>query len=155
MADVARRLNQSIHRQMDGARFITLFLARLDGETGRLQFVNAGHNPPLLLRAQGGVEPLSTGGLLLGIFPEADYDVGEVEMASGDLLLIYSDGVTEAQHSEDENDEYGTERLETYLKANDALDVEDIVEGVIDEAQRFSHPNPQGDDITVVALRRP
>jgi len=154
LADLARRLNAAVHRSVQGShRFITLFLAELDPAAGRLRFVNAGHNPPLLLRAGGGDERLSSGGLILGVLPDIEYSVGEAVLGPGDLLLVYSDGVTEAETAGEE--QFGDERLLEWLRPRRDEAPAALVEALIDAVHAHTHPDKPGDDITIMAVRRP
>jgi serine phosphatase RsbU (regulator of sigma subunit) len=151
LPDMVARVNRSIHQAVKGQRFITLVLAALDPATGAIRYVNAGHNPPLLLRADDRVESLGTGGFLLGVFPDAVYELGEVSLDPGDLLVLYSDGVTEAMDPSGE--EFGEERLTAFLREHRALPPEELVDSLIARVRDFSQ-GKQGDDITVAALRR-
>jgi sigma-B regulation protein RsbU (phosphoserine phosphatase) len=126
-------------------------VASLDPATGALRYVNAGHNPPLLLRANGSVESLRTGGFLLGVFPEAVYEEAGLNVDPGDLLVLYSDGVTEAM--DPENQEFGEERLTAFLAEHRSLPPEDLVDRLISSVRDFSQGKP-GDDVTVAVVRR-
>jgi phosphoserine phosphatase RsbU/P len=150
LPEMVARINRSIHQAVKGQRFITLVLFMLDPKECKLQYVNAGHNPPLLLRADGSVEQLDTGGFLLGVFPDAAYETARFSMEPGDLLLLYSDGVTEAMDAE--NNEFGDDRLIAFLKENRALPVEDFVDALIARVGEFA--GKPGDDVTVTAVRR-
>jgi serine phosphatase RsbU (regulator of sigma subunit) len=97
-AALISRLNTQIVKHAPRSRFITLFLATLQPATGELVYVNAGHHPPLLRRANGRFEKLSTGGMALGMFDGARYETGRTTLAYGDVLVLYSDGVTEAEN---------------------------------------------------------
>src|SRR5207249_2599989 len=90
------RVNQSVARSAAGGKFITLFYAEIDYGGSVMRFCNAGHNYPLLRRKDGSIENLEKGGLLLGLFEDALYEMGEVEFRQGDALLLYSDGISEA-----------------------------------------------------------
>jgi sigma-B regulation protein RsbU (phosphoserine phosphatase) len=114
--------------------------------------VNAGHNPPFLVRTSGAVEKLSVGGLLLGMFPEASYESALFRMEPGDVLVLYSDGVTEAMNDEDE--EFGEDRLTAFLTENRAMDPERLVESLIHAVHEFSAEGKPGDDVTVAVIRR-
>jgi sigma-B regulation protein RsbU (phosphoserine phosphatase) len=149
---VMARLNRSIHHAVRGERFITLVLIAIDRETGGLRYVNAGHNPPFLVHPSGETEMLSVGGLLLGMFPDATYEEAALELKSGDILVLYSDGVTEAM--DDSNEEFGEERLASFLKENRALDPELIVESLIRAVHEFSKDGKPGDDVTVAVIRK-
>lgn len=152
LGDVAFRLNRFIHQSTRGERFATLFLAKLDRETGVLRYVNAGHNYPLLLRPDGTVEPLAEGGLMVGAFPGIEYDVAETRMEPGSTLLVYSDGVSEAFN--DREEEFGEERVAEYLVAHAGREPEELVEALMGAVMDFVKPEAAGDDVTVVAVRR-
>ena len=110
-ADLAARLNAQIVKHAPGSRFITLFLATLDPATGEMRYVNAGQNPPLLRRAAGSYERLREGGMALGMFQEAAYKEGCTTMNAGDIIVMYSDGITEAEDGQGQPfDEVGVER---------------------------------------------
>jgi len=147
-----RRLNRSIHQNVRGERFITLVLAEIDPKTGTLTYINGGHNPPFLLRASGAIEQLTEGGLLLGIMPDAEYASGTLTLESGDLLVFYSDGVTEARNLSE--DEYGDDRLAAFLRAAGSRTPEELVEALIQEVRDFSRRPKPTDDVTVVMMRR-
>jgi sigma-B regulation protein RsbU (phosphoserine phosphatase) len=135
-----------------GERFITLVLIAIDRATGEFRYVNAGHNPPFLVHASGEIEQLSIGGLLLGMFPEATYESATLHLEPGEVLVLYSDGVTEARNEED--DEYGEERLAAFLKEHRNTDPEILVESLIRAVFEFSKDGKPGDDVTVAVIRR-
>jgi sigma-B regulation protein RsbU (phosphoserine phosphatase) len=151
------RLNRSIHQSVRGLRFITLFVAKMDTERGTVTYVNGGHNPPFLVRASGEVEPLTEGGLLLGMFPEAAYEEGAVVLGPGDLLVAYSDGVTEARApagpGEEAGEDLGEDRLIELLRASRGLGPEELVERLIARVREFSGVAQQADDVTVAVIR--
>lgn len=157
LQNVMSRLNRSIHQSVRGLRFVTLFLARVNTTTGATNYVNGGHNPPYVLRASGEVEMLSAGGLLLGMFPEAEYEEGSITLAAGDLLVAYSDGVTEARApakpGEEVGEEFGEERLLEFLQAARDLPAEELVERLIARIREFNGPAQLADDVTVAAIR--
>jgi serine phosphatase RsbU (regulator of sigma subunit) len=110
-AGLAARLNAQIVKHAPGSRFITLFLATLNPATGEMRYVNAGQNPPLLRRAAGNYERLREGGMALGMFQEAAYKEGCTTMNAGDVIVMYSDGITEAEDGAGQPfDEAGVER---------------------------------------------
>lgn len=150
--DLVGRLNRHVCESSASNKFITMLLAAIDTETGRLDFINAGHNPGILLRAEdGSVEELGTGGLPLGLLPMAKYEADHLDMRPGDLLCLYSDGITECEAPDEE--QYGMERLIELLREHKNEPLPRIIE-VIDEAMLdFAQGLPQGDDQTVVLLR--
>jgi sigma-B regulation protein RsbU (phosphoserine phosphatase) len=152
LADAVVRINRTVCQNVPSSKFVTFFLAALDPDTGRLDFVNAGHNPPLLVRADGDVEKLSDGGLVLGIFDNIAYDGGRVEMHHGDTLVVYSDGVTETWDPDGE--EFGEEGLIPLAVRNRTLDAESLQNAILREIERFEAGARATDDRTIVVLRR-
>lgn len=146
------RLNRHIAESSAANKFITMLLAELSPETGVLHFMNAGHNPGILLRRDGSFEELKAGGLPLGLLPEARYQSRAVTMEPGDILCIYSDGITEATAPDDE--EFGMERLVELLRRERDLPLVDLMAEIPRAVGEFSQGSPQGDDQTVVLLRR-
>ena len=152
LADAVVRINRTVCQNVPSSKFVTFFLAALDPGTGRLDFVNAGHNPPLLVRANGEVEKLSDGGLVLGIFDTVGYEGGRVEMHPGDTLVIYSDGVTETWDPDGE--EFGEESLIPLVVRSRTLDAESLQNAILREIERFEAGARATDDRTIVVLRR-
>ncbi len=152
IAEIVSRVNSLVAESVDPGQFATAFYGVLDWDEGRFSYVNAGHDPPLLIRADGSMERLEQGGLLLGMLPDANYDLGSVDLSVGDALLLYTDGVTEA--GDPESEPYGEARLEERLRANRARPAREIVEGVLRAVDDFLEGRPVGDDITLVALAR-
>jgi serine phosphatase RsbU (regulator of sigma subunit) len=151
MVELASRVNRSIHEITRGERFITMMLTMINGSSGDVSYVNAGHNPPYLLRNDGTLETLTVGGLLLGIFPEAVYESATITLNAGDVLLLYSDGVTEARSPDGE--EFGEERLEAFVREHCALEPRALVKALIEYVQRFTDAAQLTDDVTVVVIR--
>ncbi len=116
------RLNRSLCAKRLGNRFVTFFFGVLDPVTGALEYVNAGHNPPLLLRADGALEELGATGLILGIIPQAVYASASTVLAAGDRLVLFSDGITEAAPPTDLDNEYGEGRLTDHARARSSMD---------------------------------
>jgi len=153
--DLARkiaRLNKAVCANCPDNRFITFFMAVADPATGELVYTNAGHNPPLLIRTSGGVEKLAGGGLILGILPQAVYQETSVRMEPGDILVLYSDGVTEAADPQDE--EFGEERLAVLAASLRDRPAAEIVEAIENAVNDFTQGAAPADDITVVVARR-
>jgi phosphoserine phosphatase RsbU/P len=133
-------------------RFVTLFYAALDPKDGSLAFLNAGHNPPLIVHAGGTMEQLAAGGLPLGIMANADFREGKTRLHPGDVLVIYSDGVSEAVNPKGE--EFGPTRLyETVARNLDAsaAGIRDRIESAL---TKFCQGTPAADDITLVICKR-
>jgi sigma-B regulation protein RsbU (phosphoserine phosphatase) len=146
------RLNRHIVESSMPNKFITMLLAELNPETGVLHYLNAGHNPGVLLRRDGRVEELGPGGLPLGLLPSARYQSRAVTLEPGDLLCLYSDGITEAESPADE--EFGMGRLIDLLRQDPGGPLQELLEEIPAAVGRFSQGRPQGDDQTLVLVRR-
>jgi sigma-B regulation protein RsbU (phosphoserine phosphatase) len=134
-------------------RFVTLFYAELDPLTGALSFINAGHNPPLIAHGSDGtLEQLGAGGLPLGILPDYDYREGRTQLRVGDVLVVYSDGVTETQNPQ--GDEFGTVRLQEVVAENLTLTASGIRDKIEASLSNFAKGTPAVDDITLVIVKR-
>jgi serine phosphatase RsbU (regulator of sigma subunit) len=151
-AELISRLNVQVCRQSPGNRFITLFYSVLNLATGELTYVNAGHTPPLLLRADGAVERLQDGGIALGMFDQSRFQTGRVVLQPDDLLAIYSDGITEAENPKGlPFDELG---LETVLAAERRNNVAATCAAVVRAVERHTADTRLADDLTLLLLRR-
>jgi len=144
-------LNRQLFENMRPGTFVTLFFAVLAASSRRLVYVNAGHNPPLLLRAGRQQQTLEAGGLLAGALPQAEYAQGEVLLQAGDLLVMYTDGVTEARSPGGE--EFGEERLGRLLSDITDLSAEAIGRRICEEVRRHTGLESQADDVTLVVLK--
>lgn len=152
-AALAQRLNVQVSRHAPGSRFVTLFLGVYDPATGVLEYVNAGQNPPLLRRTQGGFERLSMGGVALGMFEGSTYRTGQVVLAQGDVVVLYSDGITEAEDRDGVPfDEAGLERVmnRQWWEAASTLG-----RAVVKAVEEHAVETRLADDLTVLAVRRP
>jgi len=147
--DLCGQVNRLISNNIARGKFITFFYALVDDEARRLVYTNAGHSPPILLRHDGAVLRLDEGGALLGVFPDWKYRQEEVELASGDRLLLFTDGVIEAEDSEEQ--QFGEERLIELLKENRHLKAADLQRDVLEAVAEFSHGNFH-DDVTLIAM---
>jgi hypothetical protein len=150
-AAAMRLLNTLACQREATGQFATLFLAAIDEPTMTLRYTNAGHNPPVLLR-DGQRRLLETGGLLLGIAPDAIYEEGRMELQTGDRLVLYTDGVSEARNALGEM--LGDEGLYSLLQGVESdLDARAIVERVLAGVRTFTGDLEWGDDVTVLAIR--
>lgn len=149
---VMREINNYIYESTPSNKFLTLFYAELDHSEAHLTYSNAAHPPPILLKASGEVVRLTTGGLPIGIRPEAVYDDERVSLAENDLLLIYSDGISE-QESE-EGEEFGDARLIEIMRQNSHSSAAQLRDRLTDELRRFSGTAPQTDDRSLVIIKR-
>lgn len=152
LAKMMSRLDASIAAHSPSNRFITLFLGTIDAVAGRLVYCNAGHNPPLLVRPSGEVDRLGAVGTVLGIMPELGYEEETHRFEVGDMLAIYSDGVTEAENPDGE--EYGEQRLTEVLLQHRDLDAAAIVARVVESVSAWIAAAPAADDVTLLIARR-
>lgn len=144
-------VNRDMARLSEIEPLSTLFVARLDPTCGKLDYCSAGHPPALLLRLDGQLELLSDGGPVLGAVPAAWFERGTVELGAGDLLLACSDGILESFNEEDE--EFGNERLEAELRRALGASAESVLFSVLGAVQDFAAPRPLTDDMTLVIIR--
>ena len=145
-------VNQYLAENTPANRFVTLFITELDPETGRLKYINAGHNPPLVGRVDGTIEQLSSGGFPLGIMPGAEFEMGETQLGPGDVLVVYSDGVSEANNLK--GDEFGMDRLMDVVRKNLGASAAGIRDKVESALSSFTQTAPANDDITLVIVKR-
>ena len=156
VATLVRRLNIQVGRHAPPSRFITLFVASYDPRTGNMQFVNAGQTPPLLRRQSGSIERLTTGGIALGMFEGSTYTAGTAHLDPGDALVMYSDGITEAEDPTGEPfDEAGLERtLALYPGAFPDATAASVGQAIFDAVERHRRDSRLGDDLSVLVLSR-
>ncbi|HJU93316.1 MAG TPA: SpoIIE family protein phosphatase [Pyrinomonadaceae bacterium] len=145
-------VNRYLADNIPANRFVTLFYAELDPESGALSFLNAGHNPPLIVHSAGTVEQLASGGLPLGIKPDAEYREGRTQLQQGDVLVIYSDGVTEAVSPTGE--EFGATRLYEVVSRNIEASAAGIRDRIESSLTKFAQGTSAADDITLVIVKR-
>ena len=147
------RINRVICENTTSSVFITAFFCLYDPATDALAYVNAGHNPPYLVRADGSVEELTDGGLILGVMKGMAYDLGQTTLGPGDTLALFSDGVTEAMG--DAQEEYGEDRLVDVLRRVHQRPAAEVVARVTEDVDAFTGPVAQRyDDFTLLVLRR-
>ena len=145
---------QAVNRQVYGSslasRYATLFYGVVDESTRTLHYMNAGHNPPMVIRPDGSMIWLSTGGAPVGMFPDSIYEEGSVQLGSGDLILAYTDGVIECLNPS--HCEWGPEGLREAAMEGEAESAGEMVEAIMQSMDRFSHSR-QIDDATVAVVR--
>jgi len=135
----------------EGLRFTTAFLAEYDAAARNLTYINAGHNVPVLRRITGALERLEAGGLPLGIQEAVRYEAGTVILQSGDWLLIFTDGLVEAQDKAGQ--EYGEERLLDLLQSNSGVQPQDLLNRIMTSLDGFVGETPQHDDVTCMLIK--
>jgi len=147
--ELCERVNHVMCGNTAGHKFITFFYGLLDAQRKKLTYANAGHNAPMLVRRDGAQLRLKEGGAVLGIFPEWQYEQGEVELRSGDRLLLYTDGMTEARNLDGE--EFGEERLLEVLTTHRRLNATRLQERIMTAVTEFSHGHFH-DDATLMVM---
>jgi sigma-B regulation protein RsbU (phosphoserine phosphatase) len=146
------RINNVIFNNTDPDKYITFFYGYLDKSTQEFRYVNAGHNPPYLLHPDGTIDELSTGGIILGMMPDMPYEIGSCLLNKDDLLMLYTDGVTEAMTEDDiEFEEKGLMEFLRRIDPNNSP--EEINLNLIMELDKFCGGASQNDDITILTLR--
>lgn len=150
--ELVGRLNHHIAESSAPNKFITLMLAELDPGRSQVRYVNAGHNPALHVRPSGEARELESGGLPLGLFDGSTYEAGRIDLGVGDLVCIYSDGITESTSPQDE--EFEVERLVDLLGRNRDRPLPEIVGSIDTAVTEFADGLNQGDDQTLVLIRR-
>jgi phosphoserine phosphatase RsbU/P len=153
-------INQFVYRSTPASKYATFFYAQLDDRRAELRYVNAGHNPPYLVRAgrrstagsaPSEIEELSAGGTVVGMFAEMEYEEATVELRPGDVLLVFTDGVPEAHNPEDE--EFGEERLQLLLRQTAHLPANEISARLSDEINDWIRDAEQYDDLTFIVMK--
>jgi serine phosphatase RsbU (regulator of sigma subunit) len=145
-----KSVNQLFYENSSDSSYATLFFADYDDSSPRLRYANCGHLPPLLLRADGKLERLPATTTVLGLFEKWECSVAEVQLATDDILILYTDGVTEAENAKGE--QFGESRLAETMLAQRHLPVPSLLETIVATVQKFSD-GEQADDITLVVAR--
>ncbi len=153
MATLVTRLNSSITLSCPGNRFITFFICEIDPATGEITYCNAGHNPPLLFKPGGSVQRLEDGGPVLGVLPRFPFTQHAAHMGAGDLLVLFTDGVTEAERAGG-SEEFGEEGLMRVVRRCHDDPIQQILFELTREVGEFAGSVTAADDFTVVMLRR-
>jgi sigma-B regulation protein RsbU (phosphoserine phosphatase) len=150
--EIMSAINRQLCEETDEAMFVTAFCAVLDLASGALRYVNAGHNPPLVVSADGTVRALPTSpGLVLAYLPQFPYTEQSGALEAGDLLFLYTDGISEAVNAKEEM--FTVQRLEDTLRAHASSDVREVARVAIAEVQKFAGEAAQSDDLTLLCVR--
>ena len=152
LPDATCRINDLTCQNTGQDKFITFFWASLNRATREFRYVNAGHNPPFLLRADGSIKRLDVGGIILGLMKTlSPYQEESVTLNSGDTIVMFTDGVSEAMNAKEED--FTEERLEALLKTVRSESPAKIIEAVRKALDQYTHGTPQSDDITMLVLK--
>lgn len=145
-------LNEMIYNDTKSQKYLSCFLGLIDTRRNGLHFINAGHCPPIVVRAKdGSYEELSTGGTVVGLFPDSEFQRGTVQLEPGDILVCCTDGITEACNTKE--DEYGTERLAATIAKNRHHPPQKILDSVMSEVAEFSRGGPHQDDKVLMIVK--
>ncbi|MBV9226355.1 MAG: SpoIIE family protein phosphatase [Acidobacteriaceae bacterium] len=153
ISQVTGKINRLLCASTGPNSYATFFYARLDEITRCLRYVNGGHNPPFLLRnhGSGAIEELKTGGMIVGMFPFSQYEEGAVQLEPGDVLMLFTDGVSEAHNPQEE--EFGEERLKEVLRRYGHLSVNEMSTAILGDLRYWMADAPQHDDLTFVLMK--
>jgi sigma-B regulation protein RsbU (phosphoserine phosphatase) len=162
LAELASKMNRLLHRSTGSNSYATFFYAQVDEETRQMRYVNAGHNPPYLLRngthhpvpfvaSTAQIEELTTGGTIIGMFAQSSYEEAVLDLHSGDILIAFTDGVPEALNPKDE--EFGEDRLKEALRANAYLPVNEMAARILQQLKTWIADAAQYDDLTFIVMK--
>jgi serine phosphatase RsbU (regulator of sigma subunit)/pSer/pThr/pTyr-binding forkhead associated (FHA) protein len=152
LLDVTRRVSRQLLQFSRAQDFATMFICELCTKTHRLRYVNAGHNPPMMVRGDGRVDYLESSGIPIGAFDICDWKEETLEFAAGDFLFAFTDGIPEATSADDQL--YGQERLKELVLSCRGQCPEELTQSIMLELRQFTGRAPQSDDITMMTLRR-
>jgi sigma-B regulation protein RsbU (phosphoserine phosphatase) len=151
LAAMIGNLDRLVYESSAPNRYATFFYGEYDAATRTLRYVNAGHNPPVLVRSSGEIVRLATGGPVVGLLPECHYQQGCTTLQPGDVLVGFTDGVSEAMDAQMR--EWGEDQLVTEIEANRSLPPKTLIDYIIRRADAFAAGAPQYDDMTLVVIR--
>jgi sigma-B regulation protein RsbU (phosphoserine phosphatase) len=152
LEEMVGKLNNFVHRSSAPNSFITFFFCELNRKSGEMRFINAGHNPPLILKKNGKIERLESSGLCLGMFPSSTYEINTITMEPGDMALLFTDGITESRNKK--NEEFSEKRLTSLIKKRPKLSAQKLLDKIHDEVGKFTSGTDQMDDMTLVVIKR-
>ena len=150
--DILTRVNAQLAKENQANLFVTMILGVVDTQSGRIVYGQGGHNPPVLLSADGKPAYEPPGGMPLGVFDDAKFGERELQLKAGETLLVYTDGVTEAMNQA--RDLFGEERLLEALAQRASLSAEKLTECVVEKVEDFVQEAERSDDITLLAIKR-
>jgi len=146
------RTNPVLFQNTDSTKFVTLFLGIVNIKSNEINYCNAGHNNPYYLDRNNQIKELDVGGLILGFQPDSSYLEGKIQFYPNEMIVLYSDGITEAMN--DKNEEFGEERLIKLITEYKGEDIYKLIDRIIDEVKAFSEGVAQSDDITLMIIKR-
>jgi sigma-B regulation protein RsbU (phosphoserine phosphatase) len=150
--EICAKLSRLLYRRTPPEKYATAVVAALALDSGVLRYANAGHNPPLVVRASGAVEELAATGVPIALLPAAGYESAEIRLAPGDSLVLYTDGIVEA--NDPEGEEYGNDRLADLCRRHCQASCADLAAALDADLEAFVRGVPFADDRTLVMARR-
>jgi sigma-B regulation protein RsbU (phosphoserine phosphatase) len=150
--DLLHTFNNVVCQVTSGSRFISLFYGKLCPQSGSLKYTNAGHNPPLLIRADADSRPLDKGGPVLGVLPDSNYETETIGFRPGDVLVLYTDGAVEAENPAGE--QYSAERLSKTVSLHLQQNASELIETIYTSVIQFRETTSLADDLTLVLLKK-
>jgi len=152
MLEVVNRLNNGIHSVSGGNRYVTLVLADIDALNRSFRYVNCGHNPALLFQAKTrDVVPMNSSCTPVGMFDSVNCEINRADLAAGDILVLYTDGITEAENSQGE--EFGVERLSAVIRRDSSMSAQGLMDNIFQSAEDFCQGVGFKDDATVLIVK--
>ncbi len=151
LSESAARINKVVYENTPSDMFITFFMICIDPVNKCMRYVNAGHNPPFLIENDGHEKTLTEGGLLLGVVENAEYDEGEIKLRNGDMILMYTDGVSEAMNNDEE--EFGEKQIAHIVSRNKELPLDELLGLIEKEVSIFHGSSSYADDFTLLAAK--
>jgi len=152
MLEVVDRLNNGIHSVSEGNRYVTLLLADIDARSHSLRYVNCGHNPALLFHAKThDVVPMNSSCFPVGMFDSVGCEINRADLAAGDILVLYTDGITEAENPQGE--EFGMERLSALIQSSYMLSADGLMNNILETATDFCREVGFNDDVTILVVK--
>ncbi|HET7745886.1 MAG TPA: PP2C family protein-serine/threonine phosphatase, partial [Vicinamibacteria bacterium] len=152
LGEAMGRINDTVAQNVTAGKYVTFFLGRIDPGSGEVRYVNAGHNPPVIVRADGSHEPLTEGGMVLGMFEGIPYTEGASRLLPGDALVVFSDGVTETWNPQDE--EFGEDKLLEAMHRGRDMDADALHASILLALENFAAGRKPADDRTMIVIKR-
>jgi len=146
-----KNMNQQVALTTSAEKYVTLFYGELDQETGAFEYSNAGHNYPVLVRSDGNVELLEAGGPVIGAFPGMEYTSAQVTLHEGDVLFLFTDGLSEAMDAD--GAEYGEPRIRSFVSEHRMREPKEILDLILDDVKKYDPTYPPQDDTTIITLK--
>ncbi len=149
---IIKNLNNFLNETLISDKFVTMFIGKLDPIGSSISYINAGHNPPIILKNGNEMVELTEGGTILGMFKDLSFDTGSIQFSEDDILALYTDGITEAFNSSKEM--FSKDRLKHFIKTEYNKSLKDIAESIFNEVKLFCGENTPQDDITLLFIRK-